>query len=772
MPGMPTPVSLRGLAITVQSANTAVKTLRLRIPQNPISVDTQGTEPATESTSKHSTDPTQSSPQVPSLNTAEWEDGQTQSSTANAAQKDPSRQLPLSQFNFYRPAPRYHPMPPPLPFVPNNEDPEPLINDLIKRIDYYKTHPRRQEKQEILEHLGQETNQKPTCPDDQGTSNEKSTGFLIGEIYRKYLRDANMPRFQDRDDKNIPFQLKSGGNAPRKPHDKPYPPYTLGQGIRYVNDIWIALNTVSTVSTPTSLTHQSPPFPGRCPYPSLFKQGFHQAKPGSFLRTDRPPQRRTQFSSHQDFEAYIYSLAFHRDISPRTGRMIVDALFKPANEFWLTDTAFRYAIVAFVERVSDLYTARQLAKRMRSVGFGLDTHLHNVFLKGAMKIENLRGFALTLKRMMKRKHTMADGETWNLTLQMGIKLRSVAWVESVLQVMRSRKIPLNLDCLRTVFMVLRNSLDVEKLDHFYRVHCDAMAHVPWKLFHIVLNEICRKDGLDAAWTRLLEMSKKSPPVEATLNLFLRTSFYCNQYPRIWHYLGEFRRRWNVQVNAESLELCFRFAVKEKQWSDALLFYKFAMIQHLRFEMRLGMIRAGKQFEREYGIPLPQNTFDYVATSKAWEIALAGNRQSFPYPQIQNQHLRQARLMRASQLSARYPARLMRGDPDKIPSVVRFWRQIEKTYDLAVKTGLYIPKEIPRTAPFRRKRDWRYVIINGTMTKVKKSIVRRVEAGRNFGVREKFLVWQMVRNGTLELNKHVAMEDGQDAISGVPRGSKE
>ena len=455
--------------------------------------------------------------------------------------------------------------------------------------------------------------------------------------------------------------------------------------------------------------------------------------------------------------------------------MIVDALFKPANEFWLTDTAFRYAIVAFVERVSDLYTARQLAKRMRSVGFGLDTHLHNVFLKGAMKIENLRGFALTLKRMMKRKHTMADGETWNLTLQMGIKLRSVAWVESVLQVMRSRKIPLNLDCLRTVFMVLRNSLDVEKLDHFYRVHCDAMAHVPWKLFHIVLNEICRKDGLDAAWTRLLEMSKKSPPVEATLNLFLRTSFYFNQYPRIWHYLGEFRRRWNVQVNAESLELCFRFAVKEKQWSDALLFYKFAMIQHLRFEMRPGMIRAGKQFEREYGIPLPQNTFDQVATLRAWETALAGNRRLFPYPKIPNQHVRHARLMRASQLSARYPTRLMSGNREKLPSVIRFWRQIERTYDFAVKKGLYTPKEVPQSTPFRRKRDRRDVIINETMRKVKSPMVRRVEAGRNFCVREKFSVWQMVRTGGLKLNKQVVRKDGQDVICGVrpgPRGAKQ
>src|SRR5208282_1598084 len=126
------------------------------------------------------------------------------------------------------------------------------------------------------------------------------------------------------------------------------------------------------------------------------------------------------------------------------------------------------------------------------------------------------------------------------TLRMGIKVKSTNWVYSVLEVMKSRRIVFDQDSLQTIFRVLRQMGDCERIKEYYTQNFSQISFVPWKPFNVVLHTLCSNGRIDEAWDLLLRESKKEIPPEATLHLFIRTCRKNNEYDKVWKIIGEFQ----------------------------------------------------------------------------------------------------------------------------------------------------------------------------------------------------------------------------------------
>jgi pentatricopeptide repeat protein len=565
---------------------------------------------------------------------------------------------------------------------------------------------------------------------------------IMADIYEDYLETLNQRPPDKTPIDDLPPRPMA--NTPRLTNPKPFPPPTFPNVVNYVNDIWSALQVLPTVRS----SHKLEPFkpsslPGKCPYPALRSHGFIQPRAGAYLLTVRPPKQILTFSTSVDFEQYIYSLAFHRDISPRTGKLIMSAFLNPSNTQYITKTAFRYAITALIERSSDIYSARCLAESMTSLGMAIDTNLWNMFLLASLKVESLRSFAATLKEML-YNDLRADTKTWNITLRMGLKLESSNWVYSVLEVMKSRNIPLDHEALQAIFNVLRGVLPAQQLKEYYLKHFGQDLFVAYKPFNVVLHALCQDGKMDEAWELLVQVSEKQHPTESTLHLFIRQCKLKNEYDRVWTIIGEFRRRWQVWPSARGIAAFFDFAYQREEFSDAILVWKYARSQWHRWKMEMKMVYRAHDMEKEYGIRLCSTTRVSMKTiASTWEDVTSGRRSTDEYHLVGRKLVkRHVSIMRARKLSERL-------EEDQVPEDVRLWREIERTYDAVVAAGLWKrwnpPREIP--VPLRR-----YIKVGRKIRRVRMDRTGlRVNTGLNFKVREKMAVWRLVRSGRLKLD---------------------
>jgi hypothetical protein len=652
----------------------------------------------------------------------------------------------LNSFRFHHSPPRYRSFRTSTIFNPNPTDPSPLINDLIRSINRWRTHPRRQQKQQMLEAWKQGKLIKPDGqPVPPVVKSTEQLNDIIAEIYFNHLETFKPERSHK--SMNGVMPIRHMANTPRSWNSKPYPPPKLPDVLEYVNDIWEALHMLpSIISADDKVTpYKYPLLPGVCPYPNLLKIGFIQPRPGAYLRTKKPPQPILSFTSTTDFEEYIYSLAFHRDISPRTGKMIMSAFLNYRNSQFLSLTSFRYAIVALIERASDIYSARRLAEYMASLSIPLDTHLYNTFLLGAMNVESLRSFALLLREMLHSKRIQADSTTWNIALRMGIKLKSTNWVYSVLEVMKSRGIAFDQDSLQTIFRVLRHVGDCEHIKEYYVQYFSEMAFVPWKPFNVVLHALCSNDRIDEAWNLLLQESQKSVPLATTLHLFIRTCRKIKKYNEIWKIVGEFQRRWKVWPHSKGIAMLFKFACEEEQFSDATLIWEFAQLQRYHWPLDRKMKYRARELQREYGIPLRSSGISREKVLKEWMEVSSERRNGDIYHRIPTPFKMHVILMKARKLSERL-------DATNVPEDVKLWREIEKVYDSAVTSGKWKPLASPRRNPIPDYKR-RYVMDRKLIRRVRLvEVARRIDSGLNFIVREKYRVWKMVRDGLLRLDE--------------------
>jgi len=426
---------------------------------------------------------------------------------------------------------------------------------------------------------------------------------------------------------------------------KEYPPPTAPEVIDYINDIYSSLRTIAIYSSPRE-TAWSPHarWPGRCPYPILLERGFTQPRPGSFLRTSHPPRRITQFTSPDDFEAYIYSLSFHRDISPRTIHLLLSAILNPQNAQFLTYWSFEFALHSLILRKSDLSKARRVMGYMtRFPGF-ITVGIWNLFLEGALRIENMRSFALILRELLGGRFRPRTA-TWNLVLRMGLKLHSPNWVSMVLQVMQARGVLLDPDSLQVAFKVLKGVLGPERMQEEYERFFGGGSQVVWKVFNVVLSCWCERDGVERAWGVLLEvlehvnewanlespddttkyspfqgLSAKPPkgphsptaaetntreeiPPQATLHLLLRQSLKQENYSLAWYLLGSFRSKWYIGPDPRAISDLFSYAYQKEHFSDMILIWEYTQYRRPRRGLPKQMVWQARELERMYGVPL-------------------------------------------------------------------------------------------------------------------------------------------------------------------------
>lgn len=570
---------------------------------------------------------------------------------------------------------------------------------------------------------------------------------ILAQVYGNHVKSflslpsSNNPARANSSDVAPVPSSRNEANFPRSGDCKPLLPPTLPDVVDFVNDIWSALHILpSTVASKSDMLapFTAPALPGVCPYPKLRDLGFIQPRPGAFLRSASPPQLVHSFASPEDFEQYIYSLAFHRDISPRTGKMLMWTLLSPQNVSYLTQTAFRYAIVALIERSSDLYSARKLAEYMSSLSIPLDVAIWNTFLQGAIKVESLRFFAIILRRMLASRRIRADDDTWNLILRMGLKINSTHWVSSVLHVMKARTIPLNHDSVQAVFMVLRENMDAGYLKTFYLQHFANEKDVPWKVLNVVLHALGRAGKVQEAWDLLVLLAGNTPPPEGTLHLFIRMCKWNNEYDRVWEIIGDFRRKWRLWPHSRGVAALFEFAFEREEFSDLILIWWFAKLRNERWNMNMKMKYRGRDVEREYGVPLDSGKVDGV--TEKWVAATSGRRSKDPYYLVSKKLRGHVRMMKARRLSEQ-----LAGQKD-IPDDVKLWRKVEKTYDATIASGLFKLVPVARQVSPPHNQQGPVGAI-----RICSAIPTRIDSGWNLVVREKLRVFRMVRNHKLNLD---------------------
>lgn len=632
--------------------------------------------------------------------------------------------------------------------IPDSENSESLVQDLIHRINKWRTNPRRQQKEEMLR-LWKEGNLiKPNGdPVPPIVKSTQELTDIIGDVYSDHLDtfQANDPPNGSRNYNNK-LTTRHMANTPRSIDSKPYPPLQLPDVIHYVNEIWTVLQVIPTLSASDLhiSTSTKPDLPGTCPYPRLFELGFVQPRSGALLYSQHPPKPIFSFSSRLEFEQYIYSLSFHRDISPRTGKMIMSAFLSPNNPNFLTYTSFRYAITALIERASDIYSARRLAEYMTSLGIPIKIDIWNLFLLAAIKVESIRSFALILREILFHPEIQADGMTWNLALRMGIKIKNPSWVYSVMGLMRRRGIPLNQMSLQAIFRVLRPVVGPDKLKEYYLKHFWEEQFVLWRPFHAILAGLCEAGRMDEAWEFLLDAGKKARPPEATLHLFIRMCRKRDDYERAWKIIGEFRERWHVWPTGRGIAILFNFAMDKEEFSDAILLWEFARSRQNRWPMYRYMKYRGRELERDYGIPLRWLHATKSTLSEAWYDSTTGRRNPDIYHRIEEARHKHVKLMRSRIHSERLP------EDAPVPEDIQFWRAVDSTYKRAVAAGIWKPRREPRSVPLPNYRRQYYK--QGKLVKYVRMDMAfpRVETGMNFLVREKMMLWKLVQKGRIKL----------------------
>lgn len=633
--------------------------------------------------------------------------------------------------------------------IPDSENSETLVEDLIERINKWRTSPRRQQKEEMLRAWKAGNLIKPDgSPVPPNVKSTEELTDIIGDIYSNHLDTFQAEEPPNNHRKyNSKLRIRHMANTPRPFNSKPYPPLQLPDVIHYVNEIWTILQVIPTVSMSEldiSASITKPDLPGKCPYPQLFERGFVQPRSGAWLYSQDPPKPMFSFSSPLEFEQYIYCLAFHRDISPRTGKMIMSAFLSPNNPRFLTYASFRYAISALIERASDIYSARRLAEYMTSLSIPIKMDIWNLFLLAALKMESIRSFALILREVLFHPDIKADGMTWNLALRMGIKIKNPSWVYSVMGVMKRRAIPMNQMSLQAVFQVLRPVVGPDKLKEYYLKHFWEQPFILWRPFNGILAGLCEAGRMDEAWEFLLDAGKKAKPPEATLHLFIRMCRKTDQYERVWRIVGEFRERWHTWPTSRGIAILFNFAVAKEEFSDAILLWEFARSRRNRWPMSLHMRYRGRDLERDYGIPLRWLHVSRSTLSEAWYDSTTGRRNRDRYLRIEKARHKHVKLMRARILSDRLP------EDAPVPEDVQFWRAVDSTYKRAVAAGLWKPRLEPRSVPAPNHKRQYYK--EGKLVKYVRTdmVARRVETGMNFLVREKMMVWKLVQKGRIKL----------------------
>jgi hypothetical protein len=626
-------------------------------------------------------------------------------------------------------------------FNPDEVEPSPLITDLVRRINYWRSHPRRQEREQAMK--SQNTDLVDGLPTESarvGASSSNDTSSALSSDI-----PPTMPPLTQKDASSDILPVRKMQILPRLSIRKPHTPSNLAESIRHVNEIWSVLKILPTMKSHTDnikpYVHRS--LPGICPYPNLRRKGFIQPRPGALLRTERRPEEVLKFSSKADFEEYIYSLAFHRDGSPRTGRMIMSAFFNRDNTPYFTETAFLYAFTFLIQRASDIYSARRLAEYMSLIQIPPSIQIYNLFLLASLNVESLQSFASTLREILNQKNIEADSTTWNLALRMGLKIESPNWVYSVLEVMESRKIPLDHEAIQAALQTLKGVVDSAKLKEYYLQQFQRANFVLWKPLNVVLHALCEDGKFYEAWELFLQASQKERPHAATLHLFIRMCRDLNDYDRAWNVIGEFSRRWHINPHDGGVTALFDFACQREEFSDALLIWGYAKQQSKNWKMSQEMVHRGKFLERVYGVPLDRPPLPDVA-AEVWKDNINGRRNPDVYHLIPKHWKFHVRMMRARKYSEELP------EGSEMSEDIRLWREIERIHDAAVASGIYKPQPLPRHLPDPNPQR-EYVLHGNKMKPVPMERIRkRIYLGLNFVVRGKVMVWEMVQRGAIKL----------------------
>jgi len=589
----------------------------------------------------------------------------------------------------------------------------------------------------------------------------KETFDILADLYFEHAKAA--PKTARSPPVSIPdiLPISPGQRTPRIAGLKPAPPPSTSDVIAYVNDIFYALRIVPSAEPPTpELAPYSPPLlPNISPYPRLKDSGLIQPRPGAPLRglPGRIPLRLVNVNSVSGFEEYIYSLAFHRKVSIKHGRAIMEAFLDPNYQQFLSLTAFRYAITSLIDRASDLYSARRLGEIMTLRGFPLDIYIYNLFLKGALRVENLRMFANLLREILQHDDLQANSTTWNIALQMGIKLKSVNWVHSILEVMKSRGIGMDQDALKATFMALAEVVPADLLKQYYfdyySEYYTKHSIILWKPFHVVLRAVGTDQSIDQAWHLILQVSEKAIPVEATLQLFLLICRLNNDYDRAWLMIGEFRRRWAKKPVASGIARMFLWACELEQFSDAILLWKWAKLKHEKWSVERKMMLTARVFERDFGVAVLAADIDAETLHEKWRLATRGLRNRDPLhlvPASQRQHVRF--------MHARKHCELRGMEFGPVTKMEGLWMEVKMTYKAAIEAGVWRPKQAPRIPPGQQPRA----------SKAWKTIkpVSRLSSRENFETRQMVRVWEMVKRGELIIPRS---NDTKDVlgIEGIP-----
>ena len=626
------------------------------------------------------------------------------------------------------------------PFNPDEFEPAPLIQDLVRRINYWRTHPRRQEREELLRIQRQILSTRP--PEEPAPSPNPSSNLASvnsNDEQQSFSHSAQPSTFSE------PLLTRTTELLPRSPIRKPYTLPNLAQLIIYVNEIWSVLKILPTAKHTSNIlsSFDYPNLPGICPYPELRSRGFTQPRPGEFLITRKRPQPITRFSSKYNFAQYIYSLAFHSGISARMNKMIVSAFLNADNVPYLTENAFRYAMTSLVERSSDIRNAQRLVAYMNVVKIPISLEIHNLLLLASMNVESLHSFALILREILERQDIEANSTTWNIVLRMGLKLKSPNWVHSVLEVMKTRKIPLDHYAIQVSFQTLKGLVSSTELKEHYLKRFQREKFVIWKGLHVVLQALCEDGKIDEVWDLFLQAAEAEKPPEASLHLFIRMCKRMDDYERAWKIIGEFRHRWRTEPHSQGVAEMFKFACEKEEFSDALLIWGYARLYSKRWKMDPKMRYQGKELEKLFGVPLNPGPPREVI-KKVWIETVSGRRNRDVFYLIPKDWKQHVRMMKARKDSEELP------DGAELSEDVRLWREIERTYDAAVAAGFWKPRDPPPHLPDPNPQ--RRYIPNGANVKLVKikRISKRVYLGLNFEVKGKVMVWEMVQRGAIKL----------------------
>ena len=664
-----------------------------------------------------------------------------------------------SPFQLFRRPPRYHSLTKSTIFQPNPENPQPLIKDLVQRINYWRSNPGKQHKQELIRHLkkGKLLNRDGT-PLPRKLKSPKETFDLLADVYFEHAKNAAKLPPSPRTPMPDILPISPGQRTPRFMQSKRPPPPTTSDVIAYVNDIFYTLRILPSIELsqqPEIGRYIQPLLPGKSPYPNLCNSGLIQPRPGAPLRRlpCRTPLNLSSVTSVRQFEEYIYSIAFHRNVSIKLGRELITAFVDPRYQQYLSLTAFRYAITSLLQRASDLYSARRLGEVMAHRGIPLDIYIYNQFLMGALRVENLRMFAMVLREILQQDDVQADSTTWNIALRMGIKIKSRNWVHSVLEVMKSRGIALDHDALKATFMALEGVVSSDVLKQYYLDYYSKYDFVLWKPFHVVLNAVGKEKGIDEAWNLLIEVSRKGFPVEATLSLFLQLCQYHNDYERAWKMIGDFKCRWGTRPVQRGISRMFQWACKLEEFSDAILLWKWAKLRHVKWVIHRDMFLAARKLEREYGVAVLTAEIQPEGINRRWFHATTKSRNKDPLNLIPASQRQYVELM-----CARKHSESRQNDPRPLSEKERLWAGIRKTYNEAVMSGVWKPKPAPRIPPGQQPKS----------SKSYKTIkpLSRLESRENFRMKEMLKVWEMVKSGELKIPQ--STDSKKD--NGIPQAS--